>query len=45
MNRKLREGDDGLIYDENVHFVYTGLSPLSEEKDAAEPDDEPEDDA
>lgn len=34
MSRKLHRGEDGLMYDENGHFVYTGLSPLSEEEDA-----------
>jgi len=42
MGRKLHKGDDGLMYDEDGHFVYTGLSPLSEEDletDAPEADD------
>src|SRR4051812_37367601 len=42
MNKKLHKGDDGLTYDEDGHFVYTGLSPLSEDEDV-DPD-APEDD-
>ena len=45
MSRKLHRGEDGLMYDEDGYFVYTELSPLSEEEDA-DPDapaaDDPE---
>lgn len=33
MGRKFHKDDDGLTYDENGHFVYTGLSPFSEDED------------
>jgi hypothetical protein len=44
MDRKLHKGEDGLLYDENGHFVYTGLSPLSEDEDVLQSDEEPNED-
>lgn len=44
MNRKLHRGDDGLMYDEDGFFVYTGFSPFSEEEDV-DPDAPEDDDA
>ena len=40
MSKELHTGDDGLTYDEEGHFVYTGVSPLSEEDDQADDDEE-----
>lgn len=40
MERTLHKGDDGLTYDQDGNFVYTGISPLSEESDVEAPDDE-----
>ena len=34
-----KEGKDDLMYDEDGHFIYTGISPLSEPEDVA-PEDE-----
>lgn len=38
--RVVHKGEDGLMYDENGKFVYTGLSPLSEEGDVEADEDE-----
>lgn len=38
MDKQLHKGEDGLTYDDDGHFVYTGISPLSEEEDVAESD-------
>ena len=35
-DRKITKGDDGLYYDEDGYFVYTGLSPLHEDEDVTE---------
>lgn len=35
-DRQLHQGDDGLMYDEDEFFVYTGPSPLSEDEDKAD---------
>ena len=34
--KSTHKGDDGLTYDEEGYFVYTGISPLSEDEDVEE---------
>lgn len=38
--RKTHKGEDGLTYDEDGYFVYTGISPLSEDEDVQDDDAE-----
>lgn len=38
--KKITEGKDGLMYDEDGYFVYTGVSPLSEDEDVAPADEQ-----
>lgn len=40
MERKLHKDEDGLMYDEDGFFVYTGISPLSEDEDTSDDQDE-----
>lgn len=35
-DKQTHEGDDGLTYDDEGYFVYTGISPLSEDEDQPE---------
>jgi len=39
MTRELKKGEDGLTYDEDGHFIYTGISPLSEDTDIEDDED------
>lgn len=36
MTEKYHRKADGLLYDENDHFIYEGVSPLSEDEDVAD---------
>lgn len=40
-DKKTHRGEDGLLYDEDGHLVYTGQSPLHEEEDRGRAQDEP----
>lgn len=41
--RRLHVAEDGLTYDEDGHFVHTGVSPFSEDEDI-DPDWDPDED-